>query len=118
MEDVKVVVLLLDGVTTIPVTKDPQERVPVPVMVAAVVVPAILFNVTAPDMVKVIVVFTVKVALAPLKVKEAAEALAVTVIEDPETITTSSVETGTTPPTQLEVALQLPVTALLVIVAP
>jgi hypothetical protein len=43
--------------------------------------------------------------------------LAVTVIFALMTITTSSPDPGTTPPTQLVVAFQLPVTALLVIVA-
>jgi hypothetical protein len=78
--DVKVVVLSFERPATVPpIVSDEQVNLPAPEIVAALLVPAALFNVTALVTVKVTDVFTDKVAFAPVKVKLLEVAFAVTV---------------------------------------
>lgn len=68
--EVKIVVDVVDGVTVDPTTTDAHDIVPVPVIVAAVLLPAALLSVTAPVTLKVCPVI-VKVAAVPEKVNDA-----------------------------------------------
>lgn len=97
----------------------PADNVPGPtfmLLTIAAVVAAL--TVTVLVTVRVIPVLTLTTAAVdpPLNVSDRQPVLTVTVIVAPGTITTSSPDPGTAPPTQLVVAFQLPVTALLVIV--
>jgi hypothetical protein len=98
MVDVKIVVLSLERAVTVPpIVNDEQDKVPAPEIVAALFVPAALFNVTPLDTVKVTDVFTVRVAAAPVKVKLLANAFAVTVTACPLEISTFEVDNGVCP---------------------
>jgi hypothetical protein len=123
--EVSVLVMVETGVGVVvpPTETEAHVTVPAPAIVADVAMVALFCNVIPAVMVRKTLALTVKVAalaLALLNVTELMVASAVTVIESPARIITSSVGAGTVPPGQGALAVvesQLPLPAV-VIVAP
>jgi hypothetical protein len=121
---VKVVVVLpfVDAVLP-PTVTEAQFNVPAPAVVAAVEIVAESWRVTPAVTVRMTPELTVKVAAVELLLSKAAElivAFAVTVIESPARMITSSVVAGTVPPGHgafVVVEFQLPLPAVVTVAA-
>jgi len=118
--EIVILVVLVDEVTEL-IDILPTVKIPAPTAIVLVELAVVVLDVNAPLTVNVIALLIVSVFVAlpagAFNVNEVQEDEASTVTLWPEAITTASPAPGTTPPTQVPVALQFPVAAEVMVAA-